>query len=269
MTIHRKNSELSFTSRTFIGVYNTGINARLSRRHGIRSRKVNNDNNVKLIWMSLPSSTSARNDNVLMNGDVARTQAPDTTTTTATVEPTTVPPPAVSEDKVQSDVTVVDVVPMPPEVTGNSVEHDGTDLPPVDIIPPPLLSDGDADEGSVRDTATDLPQGHSQDHSQDNVPSAFLVEDLPPPLLTDVPDSPAPGTGNAMKVTISADEPEVITDRHPVEAHPAHSVAPVEKKGRFAAFTRIFKPWKWKRRKKPSEKIEKQAVGEYQNDKVT
>ena len=38
---------------------------------------------------------------------------------------------------------------------------------------------------------------------------------------------------------------------------------PLERKqSRFAALGRIFKPWKWKRRKKPSEKIEAKAVGE-------
>lgn len=35
-----------------------------------------------------------------------------------------------------------------------------------------------------------------------------------------------------------------------------------KKTGKFATLSRIFKPWKWKRRKKPSEKIEKTAVGE-------
>lgn len=38
---------------------------------------------------------------------------------------------------------------------------------------------------------------------------------------------------------------------------------PEKKTSKFAALTRIFKPWKWKRRKKPSEKIVKKAVGEY------
>ena len=35
------------------------------------------------------------------------------------------------------------------------------------------------------------------------------------------------------------------------------------KKSRFAVFGRIFRPWKWKKRKKTSDKIEKTAVGEY------
>jgi len=35
---------------------------------------------------------------------------------------------------------------------------------------------------------------------------------------------------------------------------------PTERRSRFANFARLFKPWKWKRRKKPSDKIEKQAV---------
>ena len=35
-----------------------------------------------------------------------------------------------------------------------------------------------------------------------------------------------------------------------------------KKPSKFSALTRIFKPWKWKRRKKPSEKIVKKAVGE-------
>ena len=37
---------------------------------------------------------------------------------------------------------------------------------------------------------------------------------------------------------------------------------PADRKSRFHAFGRIFKPWKWKRKKK-SERIEKTAVGEY------
>lgn len=36
---------------------------------------------------------------------------------------------------------------------------------------------------------------------------------------------------------------------------------PADRKSRFHAFGRIFKPWKWKRKKK-SERIEKAAVGE-------
>lgn len=37
---------------------------------------------------------------------------------------------------------------------------------------------------------------------------------------------------------------------------------PPERKSKFAALGKLFKPWKWKRRKK-SEKIEKTAVGEF------
>ena len=38
---------------------------------------------------------------------------------------------------------------------------------------------------------------------------------------------------------------------------------PERKQGRLATLRRLFVPWKWKRRKKPSEKIEKRAVGRY------
>jgi hypothetical protein len=33
------------------------------------------------------------------------------------------------------------------------------------------------------------------------------------------------------------------------------------KQSKLSVFSRIFKPWKWKRRKKPSEKIQKTAIG--------
>lgn len=38
---------------------------------------------------------------------------------------------------------------------------------------------------------------------------------------------------------------------------------PAERKSKFATIGKLFKPWKWKRKKK-SEKIEKTAVGEYE-----
>ena len=43
--------------------------------------------------------------------------------------------------------------------------------------------------------------------------------------------------------------------------HTGNKSPPAERKSKFAALGRIFKPWKWKRKKK-SEKIEKTAVGE-------
>ena len=42
----------------------------------------------------------------------------------------------------------------------------------------------------------------------------------------------------------------------------APTPASERKTSKFAALGRLFKPWKWKRRKKPSENIHKKAVGE-------
>ena len=50
---------------------------------------------------------------------------------------------------------------------------------------------------------------------------------------------------------------------------PSNKSPPTERKSRFATLSRIFKPWKWKRRKKPSEKIEAKAVGEYRAQNIT
>ena len=49
---------------------------------------------------------------------------------------------------------------------------------------------------------------------------------------------------------------------------PSNKSPPTERKSRFATLSRIFKPWKWKRRKKPSEKIEAKAVGEYRAQNI-
>ncbi len=57
-------------------------------------------------------------------------------------------------------------------------------------------------------------------------------------------------------LTVSVTEPPPPTPTAP-------KTPPPERKSKFSALGRIFKPWKWKRRKKPSEKIEKQAVGKY------
>ena len=53
-----------------------------------------------------------------------------------------------------------------------------------------------------------------------------------------------------MKVHTTVSEPDVSTPTSE------------RKPSKFAALGRLFKPWKWKRRKKPSENIHKKAVGE-------
>lgn len=37
----------------------------------------------------------------------------------------------------------------------------------------------------------------------------------------------------------------------------------LERKGKFSAFSRMFKPWKWSKKKKTNEKIEKQVASMY------
>ena len=55
-----------------------------------------------------------------------------------------------------------------------------------------------------------------------------------------------------MKVHGTVSEPDVSAPTPTSERKPS----------KFAALGRLFKPWKWKRRKKPSENIHKKAVGE-------
>ena len=62
----------------------------------------------------------------------------------------------------------------------------------------------------------------------------------------------------AASTTITADTSDAVNNSQSATV----AVKADKKTSKFSALTRIFKPWKWKRRKKPSEKIVKKAVGE-------
>ena len=50
----------------------------------------------------------------------------------------------------------------------------------------------------------------------------------------------------------------------PHSGHQAQEIVTPEvgkKSSKLSTFSRIFKPWKWKRKKKPSEKLVKTAIG--------
>ena len=252
MRIHHENCELSFSSQTFIGVYNTGLSSRLTRRCGNRSWNLYPDHNVKLIWMSLSSFPLARDDETLMNGDVARGG-----TETTNSDPPASPLPPLSPN--EGEASSVDL-PFPSHIpTCNEDATDTHETNTVDALPPPVLGVGEGDIASARDSNTSSVVQH-QTPMEPSTPE----DDLPSLPVLDIPEQTLPMGNNRIKVTISSEDPVVIS---PAEVNSAPSpltlTTPVEKKGRFSVFTRIFKPWKWKRRKKSCDKIEQKVVGMY------
>lgn len=73
--------------------------------------------------------------------------------------------------------------------------------------------------------------------------------------MRDVPQDLHPPQDTIPTVTTTAVS-TTITSRPTSRSPP-----PPERKSKLSVFGRIFKPWKWKRRKKPSEKIERIGVG--------
>ncbi len=62
-------------------------------------------------------------------------------------------------------------------------------------------------------------------------------------------------------LTVTANGSTKSGSGHFDSSAPKNETPPIERKNKFGAFSRIFKPWKWRRRKKASDKIEQQAVG--------
>ena len=84
------------------------------------------------------------------------------------------------------------------------------------------------------------------------------VESTPDPSTPDLNNTDTTGVADAP--TLNGDMKVgsgVLDGTGPVKTPPAE-----RKTSKMSAFSRFFKPWKWRRRKKPSEKIEKTAVGE-------
>ena len=81
-----------------------------------------------------------------------------------------------------------------------------------------------------------------------------------------IPDTPTCHPASIDHTETSADTPTANGDMKVgsgvIEGSASVKTPPPERKAsKLSAFSRLFKPWKWRKRKKPSEKIEKTAVG--------
>ena len=88
------------------------------------------------------------------------------------------------------------------------------------------------------------------------------------PELTNGPESPmltSQDTQNpspSVVINGSVNSPGILPVSSSSPNTPTSVVKSEKKSSRLATLSRLFKPWKWKKRKKASEKIEKSAVGE-------
>ena len=106
---------------------------------------------------------------------------------------------------------------------------------------------------------------------KDTLEVTETVEDLPKPVESNgetkmtamedaVSDTASNGTSPDSTETSIVTSSSVITSPVSAPRPTNRSPPPPERKSKLSVIGRIFKPWKWKRRKKPSEKIEKIGV---------
>lgn len=122
--------------------------------------------------------------------------------------------------------------------------------PATPVEPPLMLSPTD---GAV--TATGEP------HPPTNGPPS---NGPPLPITKDDEDATSDTGSTTMIPAVANGDMKLSSDQSKNSSETASVTPPPERKqSKLSVFSKIFKPWKWKRRKKTSEKFQKTAIGEW------